>query len=78
MEGKRLVNLPFPHRLHVVHLVLAKLVSHLKREKKEKKKEEEKPFGRGGWPAAGCTLATPPRRIRTRKRTGSSPGGAKF
>ena len=29
MEGKCLVDLPFPHGLHVVHLVLAELVRHL-------------------------------------------------
>ena len=31
MEGKCLVNLPFAHGLHVVHLVLAQLVRHLLR-----------------------------------------------
>ena len=29
MEGECLVDLPFPHGLHVVHLVLAELVRHL-------------------------------------------------
>ena len=29
VEGKCLVDLPFPHGLHVVHLVLAELVRHL-------------------------------------------------
>ena len=29
MEGKCLVNLPFSHGLHVVHLILAELVRHL-------------------------------------------------
>ena len=36
------------------------------------------PSERASWTAAGCTSATPPRKLRTHKRKGSSPVDGKF
>ena len=36
------------------------------------------PSERARWTAAGCTSATPPRKLRTHKRKGSSPINGKF
>ena len=36
------------------------------------------PSERASWTAAGCTSATPPRKLRTHKRKGSSPIKGKF